>query len=231
MSDTKEPRDTRLVASAALLGLIVVAGIIVVVLRLSGGGGDAGAGGNPEPSATQSADSSSVCGLPDSDQAVPSAAAPEATWELNGKMAQPRSPKYGPGSLAGGVGSCFAHSPTGALFAAATYLVDASNPSTSDASLRSRFTEGSPEINDPDDGSVAPTYQIAGYRFDDVTADRATVAVAVRVTEGPAAGGQVALTFTMMWEKDDWRIVVPVDGELPSAGITSLAGFVPWAGA
>lgn len=115
------------VASGAFLGLIVVTGVFVLV---TSGGGDGGSrtgaraqSGSARPSGTPSVSvaSSSMCGLPDGDQRIPKQP-PAARWQLVGWFATPTARNIGPGVVNGKQRRCYAHSPTGALFAAIGWL-------------------------------------------------------------------------------------------------------------
>jgi hypothetical protein len=233
MAEMKTPtkRDPKTIAAAVLVALIVLVGIVLAVVRTFGdNGGPAGQHGGGG-SAQQPAGSTSSCGLPDGDQSIPTSA-PDATWELSGKVAAPRNASYGPGNYATPPRSCFAHNPTGALFAAINYYADTTNPAITDAQITERlFVDANSSksgTDEPDEAS--PTYQVSGFRIDDATASRVSVAVVVRSTEGPTAGQQAAVVFTLGWQKGDWKVVVPPGGEPPTTALASLSGYVPWSG-
>jgi len=106
----------RFVASATVVAIIVVLGI---VLAVTGRGGDSTA-------ATPAADMPPVavapvkgdCDLPAGDQTVPESTPDDTRWELVGKMIAPTAPStYGPGVVKDGFRTCFAQSPLGALYA------------------------------------------------------------------------------------------------------------------
>ena len=108
------------IASAVVVGLVIVLGLVLTVTS-----GSQGEAGTPAPPAADSsppappADTGddSACGLARGDQTIP-VSAPKATWKLRGTVAVPTAPKtFGPGRVRDGVPSCFARSPTGALFA------------------------------------------------------------------------------------------------------------------
>lgn len=235
MSDTKNPRDGLLIASAALIGLIVVAGIIVVILRLAGGGDDDGpdvTSGSPTASPSKAAGSSSACGLPDGGQDVPTVA-PDAKWYFKGKIAVPRSATEGPaeGAADTEIARCFAHSPTGALFAAATIAAETSSfsPVAKDAILAhvvaGELRDEAVQAIDPAPG---PLTQIVGFKFEDHTPDRSTVTLATRIVDGPNAGAIGATPMTLVWVDGDWK--QELQASATTVVITSLDGFVPWSG-
>jgi hypothetical protein len=244
MSDTNKPRDGRLVASAALIGLIVVAGIIVVVLRLAGGGDDTEADGDnrttasptasPSPGASEG--TSSTCGLPTGSQEIPTSA-PETEWYLNGTIVAPKGAAYGPKDDGGGIHSCFAQSPVGAVFAAANAAADVANRDVDKRKFletRAARTAGyeqalaTVDSTPPSDGGGI---QFSGFRVDASSDAAATVQLVVSSSEGPTAGQFVAITYNLQWVDGDWRVVIPLDGVPVSASITSLDGYIPWSGA
>ena len=71
----------------------------------------------------------SRCGLAAGDQRIP-ATPPESEWELVDGIASPQSDTVGPGVREGKRRLCYAHSPTGALFAAVNFLTVAGSDRT-----------------------------------------------------------------------------------------------------
>jgi hypothetical protein len=180
--------------------------------------------------------SGSGCGLPAGDQEIPVKAPAADGWEVNRRVVVPRSSAYGPAKQdADGFRRCFAHSPTGAVYA--TYNVVAAmadqhktlatagklmlpGPAT-DALLRQLRKEAA----DAEDST--PT-QIAGFRVLDASRDRATVSLAL-----PVETAFMTATFTLVWHAGDWRLVPPPPGNAlgaPYAQQRDLSGFVAWSG-
>src|SRR4051812_21106495 len=110
------------ILSAVLVAALIAAAILLTVLPRP-----ASPQAKPAPVPTTKPAAStgpagaepSICGLPASDDTA-LGTAPDSTWELVGTMAVPSAPTlHGPGSVdTTGFRSCFAHSPTGALYAA-----------------------------------------------------------------------------------------------------------------
>ncbi len=231
--DDLEPRrpSVGFLAAVVVVALIVLAGLVVAVSRLTDDGSSADSK-SPTPSTSAA---SSVCGLPDGDQQVPTEA-PSATWELTGTFATPRSKELGPGRTESGVPVCFAHSPSGAIVAAVSYL-----GATTDTDIRTEDlvrkrvlldAAGKKLLADDDPADTDPVaFQLAGFRVSDASPDRLTVDLAVRTSEGPSAGQLYALTFTLTWSSGDWKLVVPATGQPPTSALSSLNGFVEWSGA
>lgn len=227
-------KDPKFLAAAVLVALVLVAGIVLIGVRLLDGGNDNAS--PPHPTSTdKTPGSTSACGLPDGNQSIPTAG-PKTNWELIGRMASPESKRFGPAKEKAGIHSCFAHNPTGALFAAANYLADTENEQVSkDALVDARiFADMNAHLakSDPDEpGSANSTTQIAAFRIEDFTPDRISVVTVLRATEGPDAGKFAAITFTLGWQAGDWRLVVPPTGKPPTTGIGNISGYTPWAGA
>lgn len=227
---TTTHKDPKIIAAAIFIALIVLAGIVMVGAKALGGGPST-SGHNPGGSTRGPRGSTSLCGLPDGDQSIPTTA-PSASWELSDKVAAPRSASYGPGRYANAPRSCFAHNPTGALFAAINYYADTTNPAVSDAEISERlFSDANKNRSGTDEADdTGATYQVSGFRVEDATASRVSVAVVVRSTEGPTAGQQAAIIFTLGWQSGDWKVIVPPGGEPPTTVLASLSGYVPWSG-
>ena len=227
-------KDPKFLAAAVLLGLVLVAGIVLIGVRLLNGGDDASPQ-HPTATATdKTPGSTSACGVPDGSQTVPNSA-PEADWSLAGKTAAPVSEVFGPSKTVDGVHTCFAHNPTGALFAAINYYADTTDPAVRTKTLLAEriFSDanaGKADMGEDGGANALPTYQVSGFRVDDATPNRVSVAVVVRSTEGPTAGQQAAVTFTMGWQSGDWRVIVPPNGQPPTTAIASLSGYIAWSG-
>ena len=238
MSDFKEPRDRRFIASAVFIGLIVIAGIIVVILRLVGDEDRGASPTDPTAPTSQTVGASSACGLPDGDQSLPTEA-PQTKWDLNGTMAAPTSKTYGPAKEANRVHECFARNPAGALFAAATFYTDGFG--NKDVNLRAyldRWLANGPAKEQalkavkPSEkaGDVPVPLQIAAFRIDDYTATRTTVTIVMRVASGPDAGTLRAWPTTVAWEDGDWRVSSGSSSALTPTRVVSLDGYQTWSG-
>src|SRR3954462_14363714 len=121
---TQQPMRQRpgFIAGAALVAVLVVAGIVVSLGALLGGrsGAAGGKDGSGAPRAVKSAVAGgSVCGLTGMDSAGATlTVAPVTRWATVGTMAAPSSPTAGPGrKQSDGLRYCYAHTVTGALFA------------------------------------------------------------------------------------------------------------------
>jgi hypothetical protein len=239
------------VFSAAGVGLLVVAAIFLVVETIGRDGasgaqplraGAAAAGralpavgvAGPRGGVRVSAGDPRGCSLPAGSQAVPTAA-PVSGWTLVGSMAAPAAPStIGPQRSSDGVRVCFAHSPTGALFAAASFWAEATavpqtelygqlaanTPARAVAVERAQGSTQRLQDIDGDPGTVS----IAGFAYTAYTPAEADVSI---VLAGPG-GEQVSLPCSMLWQDGDWRLVIPPSQQLASAAVTSMDDFVSW---
>jgi hypothetical protein len=225
---------------AAALVVALIAATIVIFLLPKGEGT-----AQPAPAPAESSDTStrspsasaaagaSVCGLSASSETA-LGAAPETKWELVGTMAAPTDPKIGPGMTDDqGIRSCFAHTPTGALYAAVNLWALGSDPSKERAIAEQLAVKGPGR----DAGTKAPQtaapasavkIQIAGFNVS-YTANQAVVELAFKANNGALA----SVRTTLLWQDGDWKGVVADDGaplEEPRQ-VRDLSGFIPWSGA
>ena len=123
-------------------GFLISAGVVLIIVVLAGflilTGDDeppsntpsTGAPSNSATSSPQAPDGDDdVCVVQADDDSVP-VAGPPAQWTLIGTVAAPSSDDAGPAvtDAATGIRSCYAQTPTGALFAAANFLAAVSDP-------------------------------------------------------------------------------------------------------
>jgi len=231
------------VISAGMVGLVALLAIVVTVTggrssvgtaRVPAGAAPGSHGVRPASGAVPVAIRDSTCGLPAGSQAVPTTAPAAASWVLVGSMAVPSSPRtVGPGRSVDGFRECFAHSPTGALFALVNFWaagtafgasdvyahLAADTPSQAQAV---RFSAGD-HSRLSDSGQV----QLAAFEFNSYSPSDADISVVLQSSDG----NLVTVACTMLWEAGDWRYEIPPSGA-PAAGvIQSLDGYVPWSDA
>jgi hypothetical protein len=171
--------------------------------------------------------SSGQCALPDGEQEVPLVPPAATSWEVFRRVVVPRSERFGPGRVdPDGFRRCYAHSPTGALFAAYSAVAALADdkrivPDT-DRMLHDLAAE------DVADGREDTPSQLAGFRVIDASRDRVTIALALRVDEA-----FVSTTITLVWHESDWRLLAPRPGQefgAPFSQQASLGDFVAWSG-
>jgi len=227
----------RTTAAAVVVGLIVLTA--AVVIWSTRGGSPPAAAPSPAPPASPSAAPTAQASAPPVlDQTVPVSPPPGVTWGLFQGVALPSSHSSGPTRVADPVYAGYAHTPTGALLAAAQissrYLI---SPGQDWRQVVERQVVPGPGRDvyvqkraKVDSTSVPPgTYgQLAGFRFVTYSSDLAVVQFVSRFTDGTL---QVA-TDTVRWLGGDWKLQLQPDGsETPTVqSVTTLAGFVPWSG-
>jgi hypothetical protein len=142
---------------------------------------------------------------------------------------------HGPAKVdSDGFRRCFAHSPSGAVYAAYNAIAAMADqrkgidtvgklmlPGRDRDALISKLRQETPD-------TVSEPTQLAGYRVLDASRDRATVTLAL-----PVESEYVSLTLTLVWQAGDWRMVPPAPGEsvgAPYSQHPDLDGFVAWSG-
>lgn len=225
------------IASAVVILLIVVAGVVVTVLNLNRGDTEPVPPSTSQPSSPEpsgDAGGASICGLEGVELSGRLSIAPAAEWSYQDTVAYPTSDEFGPGdSTPEGVRFCFQRSPEGALFAATNAVVQGADPATVESWLE-YFLAAGPNRDTVLNAGAGSTgtdgvrVDIAGFRLLAYDGDTATVDVAVR---GSAQGQAVTLSmvYKLVWEAGDWKLVVsnpttPID----VAVIPDLAGYITW---
>jgi hypothetical protein len=177
----------------------------------------------------------SGCGLPAGDQAVPSQAPVTGGWEISRRVAVPRSDAYGPAKTdADGFRRCFAHSPTGALFAAYNAVAALADQRQAIPTVQKLMIPGAntdaliQELRKESPSTDSSATQTAGFRILDADQDRATIMLAV-----PVESAYMSLTLTLVWHAGDWRVQPPLPGNpvgAPFSQHSDLDDFVAWSG-
>jgi hypothetical protein len=247
MSETEhqaEPgpfRQRGFLASAVVLAVLLVLGVVVTVLTIVGGDDVRARTIDVTPSPTSSESSTdpdaSRCDLPGLEKSGTLSKPPEdVTWELVGTTALPASEEAGPGVVEdSGLRYCYAHTPEGALLMAANaFGWEHSDPESvvansvasgpgKDAALAE--LEAGTAGGDGEDSFI---FQIRGFRLLAYTDRAALVDIAVEAS----AGQFVSAPLELAWEGGDWRVRLTPDGS-PFNGkpLPDLTGYVPWAGA
>lgn len=227
----------------------IILGLVgVVVILLAGGTGFLIArGGSDNPTNETDQDpgaqpapppqSSSVCGLPDGDQEVPTIG-PEAEWTAVDDLLMPSTEQYGPGEESDDIHSCFARNPTGALLAAAAYLADRNNVGVDQGSFAAeRFARGEGYDDQVREYGRGNTYdapagtegQFAGFRFTQYSSSSTALEIAFRVTslEQARQAPYLSVPVELVWQDGDWKQVATDDGTVNTPA--DLDGYVVWA--
>ncbi|MDF9279083.1 hypothetical protein P4U43_14940 [Arthrobacter sp. EH-1B-1] len=238
--DNKRNPFTRpgFILSAALIVALIAAVAVIAFLPRGDDEPDASttAPSNSTPSSTgtptEEETDESICGLPDNDETA-LGEAPESDWELVGTMAVPSAPETaGPGVAdETGFRSCFAQTPTGALYAAANIWATGffGDPAklyqelAADSSVRDQALEAI--ANGEEVGSQnVPSMQIRGFILRGYTDQEATVDIAVE-TENGSFG---SLPTPLVWEDGDWKINLPPTGNTGLQQLQNLNDYIRW---
>lgn len=228
---------------AAALVVALIAAAVVIFLLPKGQGNARPAPGTAEPgsSATTSptahaAAGKSVCGLPSSTETA-LGAAPESKWELVGKMTAPTEPKtFGPGVTdEDGFRSCFAKSPTGALYAAANILALGSsgdpvlNRKATDKLLMPGPGRDIARADSSTKSTSNTTVQFRGFVIKSYSPSAANVDLAFQTDKGMLGHAVLPL----QWADGDWKLAIADSGQLINemAQLRDLSGFIAWSGA
>lgn len=247
MARSDQPEDQRgpwgqpgFLAAAGVIALLAILGVVVAV---SGGGGESNESSRAAPPADQPATraptgvgDSSACDLPAGNTSVPTSALPDTRWELVGSMAAPNAPEtHGPARTVAGFRTCFAHTPTGALYAAVNlWAASTAAPAADVLSTLAADTPVRPEAVRDARGQGADvrlddegTLQVAGFNFVSYDENNASINLAFRLENG----GLLRIPATVRWEDGDWKYVIPPGGDPGAGQLKDLSGYVPWAGA
>lgn len=245
MSNAEQPfyrRPLWIVVAIFLAVALVGGGIAIATSVFNGRDDNTAAAPTSAPSSTGSSlpnGAQSVCGLEGYKTTNDLDGAPQATWKIIGSMAAPQDPEVsGPGKSSndGVLNTCFAHTPTGALFASVNYLAsttDARNvgrlaPLFADGKFKDELEASPPPASDSGDTSRT---QVSGFKIDNYSANEATVDLAIKYTGGENEGQLISLPVVVKWEDGDWKVVITANGPpvAPSA-LSSLGGYIPFSG-
>jgi hypothetical protein len=211
-------------------GVLVVVLVLAVVYALLPPVGAAPNGQSTptvdtSPARPSAATGDSICGLPKGQPTIPGPGL-TSKWELVGKIATPTAPqKFGPGKVVSdGVRTCFAHNPTGALYAAANVL--AMSASGRQVETYKHLAASGPERDaalSTSSASEPVDVQVAGYQFVSYSDDSAVITLGVKF----ANDTYFTFATAMKWESGDWKTVLP-----PASGqqVKDLSALIPWSG-
>ena len=224
--------------AAAVVAVIVVVGVAIALLPSPGEDHTPTARGTASTGPTTGTAVSPVDPGP---TAVPTAAPSGVTWQLLGQVALPCSESAGPRRVTASTASGYAHTPTGALIAAAQLGTRASLSSGRDSyestverqfvpsadrdRLLANLRNAHQEPAEPGELS-----QTAGFLFNSYTADTAVIGLVLRAPSPTDAPRYFVSTSTLLWRDGDWRMVAPPGGSWLSVTreATDLTGVVEW---
>lgn len=154
------------------------------------------------------------------------------SWVQIGAIATPQSATGGP-VLQGSPRQCFTHSTEGAVYAAASYSSEMTQETSVDKRreiVRSRVSQSqnfsqamTAATQVPP--SIAVNWSYIGYRVAGESPYSTTLELAIRSV---STGTVSAITYTMVWERNDWLVLIPDQGTEVSRTLTNFVGFTPW---
>lgn len=226
-------------AGAALVAVLVIAGIVLTVVNVAGGDSDdtaatpaptsSSASAAPSAEPTADAGGTSVCGLRGEELSGTLTTAPDAEWQYQETSAYPSSSDFGPAETSpDGYRYCFQHSPSGALFAASNAVVHAFDNPGDSAWADYFLSEGTYRdelLAAPvDEGTANARLNIVGYRLLSYEGDTARVDVAMR---GSAQGQTITASavYDLVWEAGDWKADTRVAEPFSFAVIPDTSGY------
>lgn len=191
--------------------------------------------GAPATSVGSRSAQSTGCNRTVGDESVPPQPPAVDGWEVSSRIVVPRSSGFGPARTdADGFRRCFAHSPTGAVYAAYSAYAAMGDQDKVVATARKLMVPGPAtdalirELQTDQSASGYTVPQIAGYRVIDAGPDRVTLMLATSVNTA-----YMSLTLTLVWHEGDWLLQPPAPGEpvgAPFAQHRDLSDFVAWSG-
>ncbi|WP_130865285.1 hypothetical protein [Acidipropionibacterium timonense] len=187
----------------------------------------AAAGTTASAPAASASTRTGACGVPAGDQRVPTSGPLTARIDVGHGVSVPSIDGVGPARV-GGVSHCFAHSPTGALLAAANFL--AWNEPAGNAALKQLLypnADAERIIAAAADKQAQPATQIVGFQISRVDADQYQVTLAFQL-DGVTAAWPMAVRWSA--PRDDWGVVAPPTNTSPVTHVNDLsaAGFISW---
>ncbi|RZU13308.1 hypothetical protein EV645_4147 [Kribbella rubisoli] len=252
MSDSSEeqsPFGRGFIAASIVIGAVVVCGAVLLIGSFTSSGTAPAVGqaqqqavvpGRSEPVApatpvSSRPASSTGCNRSTGDQSVPQQPPAVDGWEVSSRIVVPRSSGFGPARTdADGFRRCFAHSPTGAVYAAYSAYAAMADQDKVVATARKLMVPGPGtdalirELQTDQSASGYTVPQVAGYRVIDASPDRVSLMLATSVNSA-----YMSLTLTLVWHGGDWLLQPPAAGEpvgAPFAQHRDLSDFVAWSG-
>jgi hypothetical protein len=209
--------------------------LLVAVLVVTSGG-DSGQPNAQNPAPTPGGTVAPSSTVDPGPVTVPSAAPQNVTWQLYHTVALPFSSQAGPYQGGDSTATGYAHTPTGALLAAAQLPIRKLVAPDWQAVVTQQIVPGPGRDAylaaraKVTDAAVTPGQfgQFAGFTFVNYAPGMATIQFVNRFVSGRLQ----ATTITVQWAEGDWKLVLQPDGgDSPTAQpVPDLTGYVPWGG-
>ncbi|MGO1755781.1 MAG: hypothetical protein ACTHZ6_15725 [Brevibacterium aurantiacum] len=213
-TESKSPFNVWWFGAGAFVILVLIGGVLLGFQLGSSDDGEPAAAETPaeEAAPEQSApavedtpaadDEARECGSLSTDQDYPTEA-PPTEWETyaSSSMTVPISEEYGPVNRDGNLWGCYAHSPTGAVYAGLGLIASFSIGGEYDAAVDTAQAESAFEDQSAAAGASFPSF--SGFRIDEYSDD------AARITYyGDQGEHSAGISFSLKWDEqaDDWRL-------------------------
>ncbi|TCO24867.1 hypothetical protein EV652_108403 [Kribbella steppae] len=250
-NEDQSPFGRGFIAACIVIGAVLLCGALLLITGLTSGSADTSAGtaqvaqarepaqttstAQPAIPAVESGAGRSSCALPAGDQTIPTEPPSVDGWDVSRRVVVPRSTTNGPATTdPDGFRHCFAHSPSGAVFAAYNVVAALADQRQAIPTVRKLMLPGPNtdalirELRKEEPSTRSAVIQLAGYRVLDADQDRATIMLAL-----PVESAYMSITLTLAWHHDDWHLQPPPPGEpvgTPFAQHRDLNDFVAWSG-
>jgi hypothetical protein len=241
-ADATNPwRQRRFLVAAGFLGAVVVLGLwLAIAGRPVSPGNSAGPARSPTPSPDRGQQHPKIRSGAPADQAVPTTAPSGIVWRLYAGVLLPFSATSGPARVTDGVATGFAHTPTGALIAAAQIgprILIAPDwrrvvaQEVAPNAGRSQYITLRSQVSGQATGQPGAYRQYAGFQFVTYSASMAVIDLVTAPPSGSSGGYEVVAT-TVTWSRGDWRVQLSANGGQAAVAqvVPTLLGYVPWGG-
>jgi hypothetical protein len=226
-----------LLAAVAFFAILVLCGVLAVVRALADDDEQASPTTGPAPSAPAASAAASALCPADTTTTVPTKRLTDLRWEQLGPLHLPYSAGAGPCQITETTVSGFAHTPAGALVAAAQ--ITSRTSITTPLSVATDTIEQQVIASPARDQLLAKTKnqkpvteenagQLTAWSVLSYSDDTAVISLAM--TNAALQGQYVTIPVTLRWDNGDWRMVAPPTGSWDSsAAVTpTLQGYVEW---
>lgn len=227
------------IVSTALVALLVMCSLAFAAGRMWPEDDDAEtAEAAPEASSepeepTAPDENASMCGLAGGEHTKIDSP-PEVEWEFVGTMHAPTSVDFGPGQITdSGFRQCYAHSPEGALMAAANVMAMGTDPLLVQELNEEQVAEGPGRDlvledleNNPPESDADIRLTIVGYNLMGYAPNASRLDLAVEGSNGVFA----SITTDLRWEDGDWKVALNDSGQpvIPVTQIADASDYHPW---
>lgn len=162
----------------------------------------------------------------------------DTLWVRDGDMSRPTSPAGGPFD-GDPYPRCFARTPEGALYSAASFATGVLAATASGdlkpffevrASHTGNYTALVSSIADAQPTPSRSQVTITGYRWNSYSPDQVSLEIRYSLLTGDSAGVNTATVYNLTWENNDWLLVVPGKHDTVQVPVDETRTYIPWGG-